>query len=109
MRVPGGRRERRVSFEITNDSRSERFRDLVARAFVEILGDDLQYGRWTVILRSERQTLSVVMIGPDDRREEWAFNPTHSSAEGSVEMAAQLRQRFGAGTLKRLGNMGAVR
>ena len=104
-----GRRESRVSFEIINDRRSERFRDLVARAFVEILGDDLQYGRWTVMLRSERQSLSVVMVGPDDRREEWAFNPTLSSAEGSVEMAAQLRQRFGAGTLRRLGSMGAVR
>lgn len=82
--------ESRVSFEITNDSRSERFRDLVARAFVEILGQDLQYGPWTVMLRSEREILCVVMTGPDDRREEWAFR--FSDTRGPMEMADQLRQ-----------------
>jgi hypothetical protein len=86
-----------LSLEITNDSRSERFRDTVARAIVEILGHDLQYGPWTVILRSERKTLCVVMTGPDDTREEWAFNLEHSRAHGPAEMAAQLRQRFRAG------------
>ena len=86
-----------MSFEITNDSRSERFRDLVARAFVEILGDDLQYGPWSVMLRSERKTLSVVMTGPDDTRQEWAFSLDHSSDQGPAEMAAQLRNRFRPG------------
>ena len=90
----GRRRESRVSFEITNDSRSERFRDLVARAFVEILGEDLQYGRWTVMMRSERKTLCVVMTGPDDTREEWTFSLDLSSAQAPPEMTAQLRERF---------------
>jgi hypothetical protein len=81
-----------LSLEISNDSPSERFRDLVARAFVEILGDDLQYGPWTVILRSERKTLCVVMTGPEDTREEWAFNLDHSSVHGPEEMTAQLRR-----------------
>ena len=82
-----------LSLEISNDSPSERFRDLVARAFVEILGDDLQYGPWTVILRSEPRILSVVMTGPGQRREEWAFNLDHSRVQGPGEWAAQLRQR----------------
>ena len=86
-----------MSLEINNDSRSERFRDMVARTFVEILGHDLQYGPWTVILRSEPKTLCVVMTGPDDTREEWAFNLDHPRAHGPAEMAAQLRQRFRAG------------
>jgi hypothetical protein len=92
-----------LSLEITNDSPSERFRDLVARAFVEILGPDLQYGPWTVVLRSERKTLCVVMTGPDDTREEWAFSLDHSRAQGPADMAAQLRQRFrfGNGRSKR--------
>jgi len=83
-----------LSLEISNDSPSERFRDLVARAFVEILGDDLQYGPWTVILRSEPRILSVVMTGPGHRREEWAFNLEHSRVQGPEEWAAQLRQRI---------------
>jgi hypothetical protein len=83
-----------VSFEITNDSRSERFRDLVARAFVEILGEDLQYGRWTVMMRSERKSLCVLMTGPDDTREEWRFDLDRSNAQAPVEMTAQLRERF---------------
>ena len=81
-----------MSLEISNDSPSERFRDLVARAFVEILGEDLQYGPWTVILRSEPKTLCVVMTGPEDTREEWAFNLDHSRAQGPEEMTAQLRR-----------------
>ena len=86
-----------MSLEISNDSPSERFRDLVARAFVEILGDDLQYGPWTVILRSEPRILSVVMTGPGQRREEWAFNLDHSRVQGPEEWAAQLRQRIRPG------------
>ena len=81
-----------MSLEISNDSPSERFRDLVARVFVEILGEDLQYGPWTVILRSERKTLCVVMTGPEDTREEWAFNLDHSRVQGPEEMTAQLRR-----------------
>ncbi len=91
----GGRES--LSLEIRNDSLSERFRDLVARAFVEILGDDLQYGPWTVILRSEPRTLCVVMTGPDRRREEWAFNLDHSRVQGPQEWTAQLRQRIRPG------------
>ena len=87
-----------MSFEITNDSRSERFRDLVARAFVEILGEDLQYGRWTVMMRSERKALCVVMTGPDDTREEWTFDLDLSSAQPPTEMTAQLRERFTTST-----------
>ena len=83
-----------MSLEITNDTRSERFRDLVARTFVEILGHDLQYGPWTVILRSERRILCVLMTGPDDRREEWAFDLDPSGVHGPEEMTAQFRQRF---------------
>ena len=83
-----------MSLEITNDTRSERFRDVVAKAFVEILGHDLQYGPWTVMLRSERKTLCVVMTGPDDRREEWAFSLDHSRVQGPQQMTAELRQRF---------------
>jgi hypothetical protein len=86
-----------LSLEIDNDSRSERFRDLVARVFVEILGQDLQYGPWTVILRSEPETLCVVMTGPGDRREEWAFDLDHSRAQGPEHMMAQLRRRFRPG------------
>jgi hypothetical protein len=91
-----------LSLEITNDSRSERFRDALARAFVEILGDDLQYGPWTVILTSEPRLLSVVMTGPGQRREEWAFNLEHSRVQGP-EWTAQLRQRIrpGSGRSKR--------
>ena len=92
-----GRQESRVSFEITSDSCSERYRDLVSRAFVEILGDDLQYGPWTVRLRSEQKTLCVVMTGPDDTREEWAFDLGLSGTQGPAEMSARLRQRFRPG------------
>ena len=92
-----------MSLEINNDSRSERFRDVLARAFVEILGDDLQYGPWTVILTSEPRLLSVVMTGPGERREEWAFNLEHSRVQGPEEWTAQLRQRIrpGSGRSKR--------
>jgi len=86
-----------LSLEISNDSRSERFRDMVARAFVEILGDDLQYGPWTVILRSEPRILCVVMTGPGQRREEWAFNLEPSRVRGPEEWTAQLRQRIRPG------------
>jgi hypothetical protein len=86
-----------LSLEISNDSPSERFRDLVARAFVEILGDDLQYGPWTVILRSQPRILCVVMTGPGHRREEWAFNLDHSRVQGPEEWVAQLRQRIRPG------------
>jgi hypothetical protein len=86
-----------LSLEISNDSPSERFRDRVARAFVEILGQDLQYGPWTVVLRSDPRTLCVVMTGPGDRREEWAFNLDHSRVQGPEEMMAQLRRRFRPG------------
>ena len=91
-----GSAERKLSLEITNDNRSERFRDVVSRVLVEILGEDLQYGPWTVRLRSERQTLCVLMTGPDDTREEWALNLDHPRAPGPAEMAAQLRERFRA-------------
>jgi hypothetical protein len=92
-----------LSLEITNDSRSERFRDVLARAFVEILGDDLQYGPWTVILTSEPRLLSVVMTGPGQRREEWAFNLEHSRVQEPEEWTVQLRQRIrpGSGRSKR--------
>jgi hypothetical protein len=86
-----------LSLEINNDSRSERFRDMVARVFVELLGPDLQYGPWTVILRSEPKVLCVVMTGPGDRREEWAFDLDRSRSQGPEEMMAQLRRRFRPG------------
>jgi len=95
MSGSAGREE--LSLEITNDSPSERFRDLVARAFVEILGDDLQYGPWSVILRSEPRVLCVVMTSPGQRREEWAFSLDHSRGQGPEEMTAQLRQRIRPG------------
>ena len=89
-----------MSLEISNDSPSERFRDRVARAFVEVLGDDLQYGPWTVILRSERRTLCVVMTGPGQRREEWAFDLDHSRDQGPEELTAELRQRIRPGHVR---------
>jgi hypothetical protein len=93
-----------MSFEITNDSRSERFRDLVAKAFIEILGQELQYGPWNVVLRSEREILSVVMTGPDDSREEWAFTLDRSGARAPAKLSHELWQRFKAarGRRKRL-------
>jgi hypothetical protein len=90
-----------VSLEITTDRGSERFRNLVSRAFVEVLGHELQYGPWTVMLRSEREMLCVVLTGPGDTREEWAFHLGHSRARGSAQMAAQLRQRFTAARASR--------
>jgi hypothetical protein len=83
-----------VSLEITTDGGSERFRNVVAKAFVEVLGPDLQYGPWTVRLRSERETLCVVMTGPGDTREEWSFHLGPSIAQAPAQMKAQLRQRF---------------
>jgi hypothetical protein len=79
-----------MSLEITNDARSERFRDLVARAFLEILGPELQYGPWTVILRSDRDTLRVVMTGPRHTHQEWAFDI--AGVAGPAEMADQFRR-----------------
>jgi hypothetical protein len=86
-----------MSLEITTDSRSERFRDVVAKAFVEILGRELQYGPWTVMLRSERQMLCVVMTGPDEAREEWAFSFDLSNGRGPAAIADELWQRFRTG------------
>jgi hypothetical protein len=86
-----------VSFEITTDHGSERFRNLVARAFAEVLGRELQYGPWSVNLRSEREVLRVVMTGPGETREEWAFSLDHSRGQGPAGTVAQLRQRFRAG------------
>lgn len=63
-----------MSLEINNDARSERFRDAIAKAFLEILGDDLRYGPWTVMLLSTQETLRVVMTGPRDMYQEWAFD-----------------------------------
>jgi hypothetical protein len=80
-----------MSLEISNDDCSERFRDLVARAFLEILGPELQYGPWTVMLRSNRQTLCVVMTGPREMRQEWAFDI--AGDPGPEEMADQFRRR----------------
>jgi hypothetical protein len=79
-----------MSLEITNDARSERFRDPVARAFLEILGHELQYGPWTVVLRSNWETLRVVMTGPGDTRQEWAFDI--AGAPEPAEMADQFRR-----------------
>jgi hypothetical protein len=83
-----------MSLEITTDRRSERFRNLIAKAFVEILGPELQYGPWTVLLRSERQVLCVVMTGPEEMREEWAFTLDHSSVPEPSAVADELGQRF---------------
>jgi hypothetical protein len=80
-----------MSLEITNDARSERFRDTIAKVFREILGADLQYGPWTVILRSTQQTLQVVMSGPDDTRHEWAFDI--AAAPEPAAVADQIRRR----------------
>jgi hypothetical protein len=80
-----------MSLEITSDDQSERFRDVVARAFLEILGPELPYGLWTVMLRCDRETLCVVMTGPRHMRQEWAFDI--AGALGSTEMAEQFRRR----------------
>jgi hypothetical protein len=84
-----------VSFEITSDGYSERFRDLVSEALLEIVGHERQYGSWTVLLRSERDVLYVVMTGPNDTRQEWAFEL--SGAQRSADVADQLRRRLRTG------------
>ena len=81
-----------MSFEITTDGRSERYRDLVSQAFIELVGDELQYGSWTVTLRAEPEFLRVVMTGPDETRDEWVFGL--SGADGPSEVADQLRRQF---------------
>ena len=80
-----------MSLEITSDDRSERFRDPVARAFLEILGPELPYGLWTVMLRCDQETLCVVITGPKHMRQEWAFDI--ADALRSSEMAEQFRRR----------------
>lgn len=80
-----------MSFEINNDTESERFRDQVSKALADALGADLQYGRWTVQLRSDRDGLSVSMTGPDVR-EEWAFG--RADSRNATDLAQQLRRRF---------------
>jgi hypothetical protein len=77
-----------MSFEIITDHRSECFRDLVAEAFVEIVGDELQYGCWTVALRTEREVLYIAMTRPDDTCREWAF--AVSAVDRPADLAAQL-------------------
>jgi hypothetical protein len=77
-----------MSFEITADRRSECFRDLVAEAFVEIVGDRLRYGCWTVVLRTDREVLHVAMTRPDDTRREWFF--AVSDADRPADLATQL-------------------
>ena len=79
-----------MSLEITNDPPSERFRDVVAKAFLEVLGSELQYGPWTVTLRSNPRKLSIVMTGPGDTRHEWAFDIVGADAFEAV--ADQLRR-----------------
>jgi hypothetical protein len=91
----------KVSFEINNDPRSERFRDIVARAFVEILGPRLRYGPWNVSLRSQRTILSVVMTGPEGAYEEWAF-ALASGDTGPETMYDALRQRLTAAPPRRI-------
>ena len=80
-----------MSFEITNDGESERFRDQVSKALAEALGPDLQYGQWTVKMRSDGQGLSVTMTGPEVR-EEWAF--PRAETRDPTDLADQLRRRF---------------
>ena len=80
-----------MSFEISNDNESERFRDQVSKALAEALGPDLQYGRWTVRLRSDPHGLSVTMTGPEVR-EEWAF--ARGETRDPADLADQLRRRF---------------
>jgi len=84
-----------VSFEITSDGYSERFRDLVSEALLEIVGHERQYGSWTVMLRSELNVLYVVMTRPDDTRQEWAFDL--SGAQRSADVADQLRRQLRTG------------
>jgi hypothetical protein len=84
-----------VSFEITSDRYSERFRDLVSEALLEIVGHERRYGAWTVMLRSELDVLYVVMTRPDDTRQEWAFDL--SGARRSADVADQLRRRLRTG------------
>ena len=79
-----------MSFEISNDRASERFRDEVSKALADALGADLQYGRWTVSLRSDPHGLSVSMSGPDVR-EEWAF--ARAETRDPTDLAQQLRRR----------------
>jgi hypothetical protein len=79
---------RAMSFEITADHRSECFRDLVAEAFVDIVGERLQYGCWTVVLRTEHEVLYVAMTCPDDTRREWGF--AVSDVARPADLAAQL-------------------
>ena len=80
-----------MSLEIENDPESERFRDRVSRALADALGPDLQYGRWTVSLRSESQRLSVRMTGPEVR-EEWAFE--RANGRDPVDLAEELTMRL---------------
>ena len=79
-----------MSFEINNDPESERFRDHVSKALADALGADLQYGRWTVHLRSDPHGLSVSMTGPDVR-EDWAFG--RADSRDPTDLAEQLRRR----------------
>ena len=78
-----------MSLEITNDARSERFRDLVARAFLEILGHELAQVVEHVA-HDDRETLCVVMTGPGNTRQEWAFDI--AGDPGPAEMADQFRR-----------------
>jgi hypothetical protein len=80
-----------MSFEINNDTESERFRDQISKALAGALGADLQYGRWTVHLRTDHHGLSVRMTGPDVR-EEWAFG--RADTRDPTDLAEQLRRRF---------------
>ncbi len=84
-----------MSFEIINDRRSERFRNVVSKTLVEILGRKLEYGPWAVMLRSDREVLRVLLTGPD-ARQEWAFEL--SNALGHAELAGDLRRRLGIGS-----------
>jgi hypothetical protein len=81
-----------VSFEIITDGGSERFRDLISRTFGEALGAELQYGTWTVTLRSDRERLHVTLAGPDRTLEEWAFSLDRSASQQG--MVDALRRRL---------------
>jgi hypothetical protein len=81
-----------MSVEIMNDGGSECFRDLVSQALVEMFGAELQYGSWTVSLRSEREVLYIAVTRPDTTSQEWAVS--FSGAQRPAEVAEEVRRRM---------------
>jgi hypothetical protein len=58
-----------------------------------MLGPDLPYGPWKVMLQAEGDVLCVVMTGPDAAREEWEFD-VGRALDAHDTILDQLRLRF---------------